>query len=117
MITGGWSALSALQAYGVKLANTGNNIANMNTDGFRKGRVLLSEQLSGGVTARPEKVDAPGPVVAEQTFPGYEMVEKSSVDLGEEIPDMLLSTRAYEANLKTLQAVDEMSRTLLDIKG
>ncbi|HFQ89971.1 MAG TPA: flagellar biosynthesis protein FlgC [Desulfobulbus sp.] len=117
MISGIQSALTSLQAFSTRLENTGNNIANMNTDGFKKGRVLLAEQPQGGVSARAEKVDQPGPVVAEQTSAGYEMVEQSNVDPGEEIPDMIRSTRAYEANLKTLQAGDEMSSTLLDIRG
>ncbi len=117
MVSGIQSALTSLQAFSMKLENSGNNIANMNTDGFKKGRVLLAERPRGGVSARPEKVDQPGPVVAEQTSAGYEMVEQSNVDLGEEVPDMMRTTRAYEANLKTLQAGDEMTSTLLDIRG
>ncbi len=117
MISAVQSALSSLQAFSTKLDNNGNNIANMNTDGFKRGRVLLAERSQGGVTARPERVEEPGPVVPEQTAAGYEMVEQSNVDPGQEIPDMMRSTRAYEANLKTLQAGDELARTLLDIRG
>ncbi|HEB49626.1 MAG TPA: flagellar biosynthesis protein FlgC [Desulfobulbus sp.] len=116
MITGIQAAVSSLQAFSMKLENNGHNIANMNTDGFKKGRVLLAEPPQGGVSARPEKVNQPGSVVAEQTSAGYEMVEQSNVDLAGEIPDMIRSARAYEANLKTLQAGDEMAATLLDIR-
>ncbi len=116
MISGVQAALTSLQAFATKLDNNGNNIANMNTDGFRRGRVLLAERPGGGVSAVAERVDQPGPLVATPTAAGYELVEQSSVDLGEEIPDMMLSARAYEANLKTLQAGEEMGRTLLDIR-
>lgn len=116
MISGVAASLSALQAYGTRMAGTGNNIANMNTEGFKKGRVLLSDQQPQGVRARHEKVNTPGPQVMEQTSNGTEMIEQSNVDLSEELPEMMLNQHAFSANLKTLQAADEMTRSLLDIK-
>jgi flagellar basal-body rod protein FlgC len=46
-----------------------------------------------------------------------EMIEQSNVDLGEELPDMMLNMHGYKANLKTLQAASEMMQGLLDIKA
>jgi flagellar basal-body rod protein FlgC len=45
------------------------------------------------------------------------MVEKetSNVNLEEELPDMMVTQRTYEANLKVLQTQDKMLGTLLDI--
>ena len=117
MISGVQAALSGLQAYGMKLQNNGNNVANMNTENFKKNRVLLSEQKPQGVSATAEKVNTPGPLVQEQTSRGLEMIEQSNVDLGEEIPDMMLNSHAYKANLKTLQTADEMTASLLDLKA
>ena len=117
MISGVAASLSALQAYGTRMASTGNNIANMNTEGFKKGRVLLSDQQPQGVRVRNEKVNTPGPQVMEETPNGAEMIEQSNVDLSEELPEMMLNQHAFSANLKTLQAADEMTRSLLDIKA
>ena len=117
MISGISASISGLQAYGERLANNGNNIANMNTEGFKKGRVILSEEQPQGVSARFEKVDVPGPQVFEETVDGGKMIEQSNVDLSEEITGMMLDTHAFQANIKSLQAVDEMTTSLLDIKA
>lgn len=117
MISGVAAALSGLQAYGTRLANNGNNVANMNTESFKKGRVLLSEQQPQGVRARHEKVETPGPQIMEETANGAEMIELSNVDLGEEFPEMIVNQHAFSASLKTLQATDEMTRSVLDIKA
>ena len=117
MISGIQSALSGLQAFSEKIENNANNIANMNTDGFKKNRVVLSAQYPQGVKTTLEKVEAPGSFVAEMTGQGYEMVQQSNVDLGDEIPDMLLNKHGYAANIKTLQAADQMMQSVLDIKA
>jgi flagellar hook protein FlgE len=117
MVAGIQSALSGLQAFAKKIENNANNVANLNADGFKKNRVVLSAQYPQGVKANIEKVNAPGPFVAEMTDQGYGMVELSNVDLGEEMPDMLLNKHGYAANIKTLHATDQMMKTLLDIKA
>lgn len=117
MIAGMNAALSGLQAIGTKVNNNANNVANLNTDSFKKGRVLLSEQSPQGVKADFEKVESPGAVVPEITGQGYEMVEKSNVDLSEEIPEMMVNQHSYNANLQTLKTTDEMLGSLLNIKA
>lgn len=117
MISAMNTALSGLQATSTRVNTTANNVANLNTDGFKKSRVVLAEQVPQGVKATVEKVETPGSVVQEQTSDGMEYVEKSNVDLVEEMPSMMLSQHTYSANLKTLQTADEMTATLLDIKG
>lgn len=117
MISNVSASLSGLQAYGTRLANNGNNIANMNTGSFNKGRVLLSEEQPQGVRARHEKVDTPGPLVLEETSEGATMIEQSNVDLSEELPEMMLNKHAFHANIKSLQATDEMTGSLLDSKA
>lgn len=117
MISGIQSALSGLQAFTTKVEKNANNIANMNTDGFKRDRVLLSEQPPQGVRATVDKVTTPGPLVAEMTAEGEGYVEQSNVDLSEEMPDLLLNRQGFAANLKTLKAGDEMMQSLLDIKA
>lgn len=109
--------LSGLQAYSVRLQNNGNNIANMNTERFKKGRVLLNEQNPQGVQANFEKVDIPGPQIMVETSNGSEMIEQSNVDLSEELPEMMVNQHSFRANLKSLQAMDEMTENLLDLKA
>lgn len=110
-------ALSGLQAVGTKVRNNADNIANLNTDGYKKGRITLSEQVPQGVRADFEKVESPGAVVPEITHLGFEMVEKSNVELNEEIPEMIMNRHSYSANLKTIQASGELLDSLLDIKA
>ncbi|WP_028318715.1 flagellar basal body rod C-terminal domain-containing protein [Desulfobulbus elongatus] len=117
MIAGVQSAVSGLRAYAVKVENNANNIANLQTQGYKKDRVLLSSQVPQGVATVVEQVDTPGPVVVEQTDRGQEMIELANVDLGEELPDLMRNTDGFEANLKMLQVADTMERTLIDLKA
>jgi flagellar basal-body rod protein FlgC len=41
--------------------------------------------------------------------------ETSNVDLAEEIPNLMIAQRGYEANLKTIQTQEEVLGSLLDI--
>lgn len=117
MISGSYSALSALRAFGTKTHSNANNVANSNTDGFKKTRVTLAETEPQGVKANVDKVNTPGPSVYQETNNGSELVELSNVDLAEELTDSNMNTRFYQANLKTIQTVDEMTESLLDIKA
>ncbi|WP_319550441.1 flagellar basal body rod C-terminal domain-containing protein [Desulfogranum marinum] len=117
MIGGIHSALSGLAAAGVQTANTANNVANLNSDGFKKGRVLQAEQRPQGVSTIVEKVETPGAYAIEDTSEGQALIEKSNVDLSEEMPQMMVNQHSYNANLKTLQVADDMTASLLDIKA
>jgi flagellar basal-body rod protein FlgC len=111
------SALSGLTAHGTKVSSNANNIANANTEGFKKSRVILSTIDPQGVAARTEQVETPGPMMVEPTGNGMELIEQSNVDIGQELPELSLNSRLYEANLKTLQTADEMLGSLLKIKA
>lgn len=117
MIASIQSALGGLRAFATKIENNANNVANMNTDGFKKDRVILSAQAPQGVSATVERIDTQGSFIAEQTDQGMEMIEQSNVDLSEEFPDLMINTQGFKANLKTLQTADAMLQTVLDIKA
>jgi flagellar hook protein FlgE len=117
MISGYNSALSALQSFGTKLHSNSNNIANANTNEFKRTRVLNATVDPTGVKAQVEKVNTAGPTVTEETSNGYDQVELSNVDLGVEIPDMNLNSTMYKANLKTIETVNEMTGELLKLKA
>ena len=63
MISASSSALSALQAFGTKIQSNANNIANANTDGYKKTRVNLASKALQGVQAEIEKSKMAGPTV------------------------------------------------------
>ena len=111
------TAASALRAYGVKIQSNANNIANANTDGFKKTRTLLSSQEPAGVQATTQQTTTSGPIVPEELPSDTGYVELSNVDLAEELVDMKISSTTYSANLKTLKTADEMTQSLIDIKS
>ncbi len=117
MVSGRYASLSGLRAYGIRLQNNANNIANMNTSGFKRGRVLLAEEMPQGVGAHVEQVETPAPQIVEETGQGRQKALQSNVDLGEELPEMMLNQQALLANIRSLQAMDDMEKSVLDLKA
>jgi flagellar basal-body rod protein FlgC len=117
MISAVNSSVSALQAYKTQMEVTSNNVANVNTEGFKKSKATLKEGDNGDVQVDVNRVDTPGH--RYQELEGDQMVEKetSNVDLAEEFPQMMVTQHAYEANMKVLQTQDKMLGTTLDILG
>ena len=111
------STFSALQAYKTRLGVTADNIANVNTDEFKKSRASLQEGTNGDVQVDINRVYTPGHLYQE--LEGDQLVERegSNVNLEEEVPEMMVTQRAYEANLKVLQTQDKMLGTLLNTIG
>ena len=111
------STLSALQAYKKSMGVTANNIANVNTEEFKKSRATMKEGVNGSVEVEVSKVNTPGH--RYQEIEGDQMVAKetSNVNLEEELPDLMITQRTYEANLKVLQTKDKMLGATLDILG
>jgi flagellar basal-body rod protein FlgC len=109
------STLSALRAYKTSMGVTADNIANVNTDEFKKSRATMKEGVNGGVEVEVSKIDTPGH--RYQELEGDQMIAKetSNVNLEEELPDLMVTRRTYEANLKVLQTHDKMLGTILDI--
>ena len=111
------STVSALRAFVTKLGVTADNIANVNTDGFKKNRAILQEDQNGGVRVEIRRDNSPG--FRYDAVENGEKVKKetSNVDLTEEIPELMMTKRAYQANLKTIETQDEMLGSLLDTIG
>jgi flagellar basal-body rod protein FlgC len=111
------NTVSALRAFVTKLGVTADNIANVNTDGFKKSRATLREDHNGAVHVEISRDTSPG--FRYDMLKNDEVVEKqtSNVDLVEEIPDLMITKRAYQANIKTLETQDEMLGSLLDTIG
>jgi len=108
------AALSAVGALGKKLDVTANNIANVNTEGFKKSRATLEETDQSGVTVTLSRVNTPGGPIPSEDGTGT-MKESSNVDVAEEIVSLKTTEHAFQANLKTIKAEKEMLGALFDI--
>ena len=109
-INGIAGSVSALKAFETKMDSTADNIANSQSVKFKKTRVVVSEQTGGkgGVKADVSRVNTPGYVDADNE-------ELSNVDVAEEITSMIPTSRNFEANVKTVQTMDEMTGTIINI--
>lgn len=110
------SALSGLAAFEKEIEVTAHNVANVNTNGFKKSRTEFVSMATGGVLPVVQKGDSAGPTVLNNTGYSPAHVELSNVDFGEETVNQVLAQRGFEANLRALQAADDMLGTILDMK-
>lgn len=117
MMVGMRSALSGLQAFASTVESSANNVANMQTEGFKRTRVTLAAQTPYGVRAITERDETPGPHTVELTAGGMEMIELSNVDVGVEFAETLSNVQGYKANVNSVRASDNMIRTVLSIKA
>lgn len=106
--------ISALNALATKQAVSSNNVANAESSEFKKSAVVLEEGQTGAVSTKIQKVNTPGTML---TQPDGSLEELSNVDLGQELVGMIPTQRGYEANLKALQANQEMEDNVLDLIG
>ena len=125
MINGVYAALSALDGFSTKTAVVSNNVANSNTDDYKKSRAVLEEGLNGGVEVSIQKIDTPGtPVsyednntVGAEGASSAQTKETSNVDLAEETVQLITAQRGHEANLTSIKVQDEMQGSIIDILG
>jgi flagellar basal body rod protein FlgG len=111
MIPGIQASLAALFTFGNKLSSSAHNIANVNTDGYKKRVTRISEGPKGLPELTESISDTPGSLIPESD----RVRETSNVDLAEEIPQMMIAKRGYEANLKAFEAQNEIMKSTLDI--
>lgn len=116
MISAIHSALSGISAYAKQIEVSANNVANVNTDGFKKSHTELVSVGTGGVLPVVRKDDSSGPTVLSDRGRGPTLVELSNVDLAEETVDQIIAQRGFEANVSTLKTADDMLGTILDMK-
>jgi len=114
MISGISSSLSGLFAFGGKLSNAAGNVANVNTEKYKRTAATIVEDKKGLPRVSLEKLYTPGPIIEETDGTVREL---SNVDLAGEFPQMMISQRGYEANIKALKTQSEMIGSLLDMIG
>ena len=135
-VTGIESTSAALQAERVRMAVASQNIANANTtrglDGvpYQRQSVVFESVLAGqqnGLGIEPQKVqiariekDQNGPRMIyspghPDADPRTGMVAMPNVNIHEEMADMIVSSRAYEANLAVIRNARAMALQTLEI--
>ena len=133
LLTGLESTSSALQAERVRMAIASQNIANANItrgiDGkpYQKQSVVFESVMAAaesGVAgqkvqiARIEKDDRPPRLVPMPGHPDADangMVAMPNVNIHEEMADMIVSSRAYEANLAVVRNARTMALQTLNL--
>ena len=111
MVTGISSSLAGLCAFGRKLSVAAGNVANVNTDGYKKTVTAINEDRFGLPQVDTTKSNEPGALIPVQG----RLVESSNVDLSEEFPQMMVAQRGYEANIKALETEEKLRKSLMDI--
>ena len=114
MVAGMASALSGIQTGGKMLSVGAHNIANAQTDGFKRTRALPVESAGGGVTVTLQTDERPGPQFLSSED-SLTLREGSNVDLGEEIMSNLQAVNLIEANMASVRIHDKVLGSLLDI--
>ncbi len=92
-------ALSGLNAAQTRLNASANNIANMNTEGFRRDEVSATAAAGGGVEVSVAKADTVG------------------TNLVQDVVEQKLAVLEFKANVQVLRTADQMVGTLLDEKA
>ena len=92
-------ASSGLQAAQLRLDASANNIANMNTPGYRARQVAQQAAAQGGVDARVQRANTSG------------------VSLEKEVVDQLAAKQAFLASVQTLRTGDAVLGALLDVRA
>ena len=109
-------ASSGLQAAQLRLDASANNVANMNTPGYR--RESVSQQAApdnAGVRATVQRVQ--GTQRAQDAQDAQAAQAEKGVALEQEAVAQMSATYAFKANLQTIKTQDEMMGSLLDVKA
>jgi len=98
-----YNNVSSIGAHQTMLNTSANNIANVNTDGFKPSDTRISEN-GNSVSAYNVKADDNGSL-------------HSQTDLSKEMPDQIIAQNATAFNVAAIKTQDEIFGTLLDIKA
>lgn len=110
------------------IANAGNNIPGPDGRIYQRQKVVFESVLQNQagrdgmrgvstnheVSARVEKDDKPPRLVADPNHPG-EMMEVPDINVHQEMVDLIISQRSYEANLAVAKSARSMAMQTLTI--
>jgi len=112
MISSVSSSVSALRAYDTSSAVSANNLANVETDNFKKSRTVFNENTDGGVKVTISQSEEENPVALLSD--GSEKI-MSNTDISEEMAQQIRDQNGYGLNAKSIQADDDMKGTVIDM--
>jgi flagellar hook protein FlgE len=92
-------ALSGMQTAQLQLDASANNVANVETPGYKRQEVLQSTQSQGGVAARVRRSESQGP------------------SLEADLVAQLVAKNAFLANLAVFKSNNRMAGALLNIRA
>jgi len=112
MISGLSASVSGLWVFVRKLENAARTLANCTSDSSKSKKMTVvvddSEMPASAITVD----NTSGPPVQESDG---SLNETSPVECADEMTDLVLAKRGYEANLKSVKAHEGMIDSLLDI--
>lgn len=117
-------AASGMKAQSERLRHVSENIANVDTPGYRRKQVSFEQTVAfGRPTGQVEagRVQLDRSDLPEVYDPAHPMADAngfyrgSNVDLIIEIADAREAQRSYDANLKMFEQARQMSSSLLDL--
>lgn len=92
-------AQSGLQAAQTRLGASANNVANGQTEGFKRQTAQATAQSQGGVVVTLSRAATEGS------------------DLTQDVVDQLSAKQSFAANLAVLKTADQMMGSLLDTRA
>lgn len=109
-------ASGALTSFAVGTQVTAHNIANVSTGDFLPQRATYATGSRGvGVAVESVRTQAAADSDAVETGGFFGGKKASGTELAREIPHLIATERAFDANAATVRAADEMLSSLLDM--
>jgi len=122
-INGLGTPLSALQANQFRQDVAANNVANVNTDGFKASTVQTTDAVYINDIGQGTRVSGtyapprPGPVAMDTASATGGTVEQSNTDMITERTSQMGAQNAYSANIAMMRTADDTSQVLMDLKA
>ncbi len=108
------TSLSALNAFSTQMNVTADNLANVNTSGFKSSSVAIESGQGQTVKAKVLMDNSQGPVIPN-TSAANGVEEMSNVDVVKEMTQLIPTRFGYDANLKVIEINLEMHGTLINM--
>jgi len=125
VVNGIFNALSGLRTSAGRLQNSANNLANIETSGFKKSTVTVGEAKSGGSQLTSiRRVNVQGDILLKGNLgasPNGTILSSSfkisNVDILKEMADQVTTQVVFTSNAKITDATDQIIGAILDIKS